>query len=566
MLSVSLGSRNSTLRHALIGTKRSLLTVYWLFAPRMVLELMIRHMVLFMIMFGIPPIIHCTIKPFCKFIRYHIYLRIVKGSAWVKKYTQIKRRYEESATYEEYEKYGLKLDELKGYGLWRNTTTSTLYSYQTIHSDLFELQRLIDESNDDKNTRQLMRFIQSRIRRNYCGITNPQLYSMTTIRTKQLIEAFIDKMCTSLQYISHSETLSLKDKTDFFETLRHGLGRTALCLSGGASIACAHIGVIVTLARKNLLPKIINGSSAGSFMAAIVCTTKYNRVEDLQLRLIQGVLGVRYYRDNDVQTLRKFICVPLARYWRSKSLLDSTMLRDHFREVFGELTFLEAYHKTGRILNISVTGCDRHISSLGLNYVTAPHVTVWSAVIASCGIPTVFQPHELYIKSPDTGVILPFSNGVQFCDGSLSNDLVMHTMTQFNVNHFIACQVNPHVVSFLFHSMASPVPLFGRLLVLFGKQLHHYLLTILENSPIEPPYINGLLTQTWTGDVTVVPDLSMNDLFGVLTNIRSDYQQRLSSRGSKATFKHMTRIHALCAIEFTIDQCLETINHRGAWD
>ena len=35
-----------------------------------------------------------------------------------------------------------------------------------------------------------------------------------------------------------------------------------------------------------------------------------------------------------------------------------------------------------------------------LKFLIAPHVVVWSAVIASCAIPFVFEPQELFIKNP----------------------------------------------------------------------------------------------------------------------------------------------------------------------
>ena len=53
---------------------------------------------------------------------------------------------------------------------------------------------------------------------------------------------------------------------------RAAYGRTALCLSGGATMGLYHFGVILGLARQGLLPRIISGTSAGSVVAAIVCT------------------------------------------------------------------------------------------------------------------------------------------------------------------------------------------------------------------------------------------------------------------------------------------------------
>ncbi|RHZ10626.1 hypothetical protein DYB26_016418, partial [Aphanomyces astaci] len=60
-----------------------------------------------------------------------------------------------------------------------------------------------------------------------------------------------------------------------------------------------------------------------------------------------------------------------------------------------------------------------------LNYLTAPNVLVWSASLASCAIPMVFSPVELYGKDQ--------------CD------LPMERLSElFNVNHFIVSQVNIH--------------------------------------------------------------------------------------------------------------------------
>jgi len=45
----------------------------------------------------------------------------------------------------------------------------------------------------------------------------------------------------------------------------------------------------------------------------------------------------------------------------------------------GNITFMEAYQRTGRILNISVVPEQSHAPSKLLNYVTAPDVLVASA-------------------------------------------------------------------------------------------------------------------------------------------------------------------------------------------
>jgi len=49
-------------------------------------------------------------------------------------------------------------------------------------------------------------------------------------------------------------------------------------LSGGASMAVYHLGVIKALYEQDLLPRIISGSSAGSIVAAIICTRPYEQI------------------------------------------------------------------------------------------------------------------------------------------------------------------------------------------------------------------------------------------------------------------------------------------------
>ena len=53
----------------------------------------------------------------------------------------------------------------------------------------------------------------------------------------------------------------------------------------------------------------------------------------------------------------------------------------------GPYTFQEAFDRTGRIINITVAPLNQYDPPRLLNYLTAPHVCVWSAVAASCALP-----------------------------------------------------------------------------------------------------------------------------------------------------------------------------------
>ena len=87
-----------------------------------------------------------------------------------------------------------------------------------------------------------------------------------------------------------------------------------------------------------------------------------------------------------------------------------------------------------------------------MNYLTAPNVVVWSAVVASCSIPGVFEKVDLFQKLPD-GSIIPYDPSrarIKYVDGSVASDLPMQRIAElFNVNTFIVSQVNPHVCPFV---------------------------------------------------------------------------------------------------------------------
>ena len=70
---------------------------------------------------------------------------------------------------------------------------------------------------------------------------------------------------------------------------------------------------------------------------------------------------------------------------------------------------------------------------------------IWSAAVASSAIPGVFRNVSLLAKN-HVGIIKPYSpEGLKFSDGSVENDLPTERLSElFNVNHFIASQVNIH--------------------------------------------------------------------------------------------------------------------------
>ena len=78
---------------------------------------------------------------------------------------------------------------------------------------------------------------------------------------------------------------------------------------------------------------------------------------------------------------------------------------EHFKacvyENLGDYTFQEAFDRTGRIINITVAPMNNYDPPRLLNYLTAPHICVWSAAAASCAVPGLFDPITLMV-TPST--------------------------------------------------------------------------------------------------------------------------------------------------------------------
>ena len=85
----------------------------------------------------------------------------------------------------------------------------------------------------------------------------------------------------------------------------------------------------------------------------------------------------------------------------------------------------------------------RQVESLMCNYLTTPQMLVWSACVASCAIPGVYEPVELMAKNRNGDTVPYFrSGGHKWTDGGLQEDLPQRRLSElFNVNQFIVSQV-----------------------------------------------------------------------------------------------------------------------------
>ena len=230
------------------------------------------------------------------------------------------------------------------------------------------------------------------------------------------------------------------------EETRHAFGRTALLLSGGATLAAFHLGVVKVLVDGNLLPRVLAGSSAGSIICAIIATKSREEIES--------------FFKNSLQTIRFFdrmggLMAIMRRVVQNGAIHEIRVLQRLMMDITQNMTFKEAFDRTGTVLGITVTSPRKNEPSRCLNYLTSPNVLIWSAVTASCAFPGLFEAQELMARDKN-GHVRPYhpplnrSSARRWRDGTLESDLPMMQLKElFNVNHFIVSQANPHIAPWL---------------------------------------------------------------------------------------------------------------------
>lgn len=200
------------------------------------------------------------------------------------------------------------------------------------------------------------------------------------------------------------------------------------------------------------------------------------------------------------------------------TIFKTETLKTYLRRSTGDLTFKEAYEKSGYILNITVTE-DSFNSSRLFNFLTTPNVLIWSACLASCAIPGMFPKVDLFLKTDDNRIVPynPPSTTMKYVDGSVAGDLPMQRMAEmFNVNTFIVSQVNPHVCPFVAVDNGSILDTkfakrFYRLTKGFiGNQIKHTLKQC-NLVGLLPSYVKGItdiIFQSYKGQITIVPSVT----------------------------------------------------------
>ncbi|MGJ8668357.1 MAG: DUF3336 domain-containing protein [Oceanococcus sp.] len=475
----------------------------------------------------------------------------------MRKDKQLQRDLDNALDYRSWRAAALELDELEGKADWRATDETRDYDFRLIRARLNELRLLREE----QRVAELVHALHEGLHGNLGGIASPTLYTHCRVGTKLLIEEYLHEVAICLNYLCDNDfdEFPIEEKIRFFKRTGSSFGRSALMLSGGATLGMFHIGVIKALFSEGVLPRVLSGSSAGSIIAGAVGTRTDEELKDV---FNPGGLYLDAFR---VFGLRNAM--------RNRSLMDQGQLWKCLQENMGDYTFEEAFERTRRIVGITVSPIEPHQQGRLLNYLTAPNVTVSRASLASCAIPGVFPPVMLQAKS-FKGELVGYMPSKRWQDGTLRSDLPMLRIARLhNVNHYIVSQTNPHVVPFLKDDRArntsGMVSLVGELArSSYGVYSKHIVETARHRMNPEGWWrvaekLMALTNQRFSGDVNIFPSQTPKKVLRMLTSPTEEDMRHFIHSGEKRTWPQVERIRNSTVISRTFEDCLQRMKDRG---
>jgi TAG lipase / steryl ester hydrolase / phospholipase A2 / LPA acyltransferase len=476
---------------------------------------------------------------------------------------------------EEWRAAAKELDVLEENEAWKLEDDSEDYDAAFIEARLKEL----DEARINCDITHMLYLVRTALSRDLGGMGNIQLYKHSHTGTKDLIERYINSALDTIKALVKMSAHCLpggigsKDILEQVVCARQAFGRSALLLSGGATFGMNHVGVLKALYEAHLLPRIISGASAGSIVCAVLCTRTDEEIPELLKAFPHGDLAVFEEEGKEDGLLDR-----IGRFLTQGAWIDMKHLVRVMKELLGDMTFQEAYNRTRRVLNICVSSASIYELPRLLNYVTSPNVMIWSAVAASCSVPLLFSAAYLLVKNPITGEHVPWNPTPQrWIDGSVDNDLPMTRLAEmFNVNFCIVSQTNPHVVPFLAKddatishaSQASSSTTSGDWLYTLtklakGEALHR--MQVLADLGIFPNLVTkarSVLSQKYSGDITILPEINYRDFPRMLKNPTSEFMVQACLCGERATWPKLSRIRNHCAIELELDNAVQQLRAR----
>lgn len=459
-----------------------------------------------------------------------------------------------ASSFEEWKALAKEHDRCSGREHWKKIDKTSLYDYASIRSRLERL-RYFRDNNDDIG---LLFSLNEGIHGNMGGMGKPVLYARAKFGTKQLVHDYVDGIRDALDHLAQldSESPNFLERLDFFRRASKCYGKSALMLSGGAVLGNFHIGVVKALVEQNLLPDVISGASAGSMIAGVLGTLTDDE--------LQGFLTA----DNLGKLLLAEVELANGRMSTASPRINHQLLKDKIAKLIPDITFQEAFERTGRHINISISPSDVHQTSRLLNAIASPNVYIRKAVLASCAVPGIYPPVMLEAKNVH-GHPQPYLATRRWIDGSVSDDLPAKRLSRlYGVNHFIVSQTNPIVLWAVRDTAMDNSGLGNAIRQLGGRSIKE--LSKIGNSVARKYFKNSprirrvtnivysVINQEYTGDINIIPRYRFFDPRKLLTELTPDELQFFIAEGERATWPKIEMIRASTTISRKLAEILET--------
>lgn len=418
--------------------------------------------------------------------------------------------------------------------------------------------------------------------RNIGGILNPRLYAKANAGTKLLIETYIEYVSASIKLYSEcpitpSMPVTPQDKLNLLHDTRMAYGRTVLVLQGGSIFGLCHLGVVKAMYQRTLLPRIIAGTGTGALMAAWVCV----HTDEELLHILHGdkidlsafaASSQRAAAETQgagvwlwLQTLYRRV----RRFMRLGLVLDPEVLEEAVRTNVGDMTFKEAYDSTQRILNITVSPSSPGSITL-LNYLTAPHVLIWSAALVSNANDRSKTSIRLMCKDA-TGAIVPYENAPSSTAPYRSHPITPQESPLsrlgelFNVDHFVISQARPYIAPFLYPTLRIFKTSFFAFFTRFILQECQLRLRQADILGILNPGIKRLLMDEIVPGpaLVLVPEIRLSDWARLLRNPTRAEIDHWIERGERSVWPNVVQLWVRLGVEFELEKGYQLVRrHR----
>ncbi|CCE65586.1 hypothetical protein TPHA_0L02350 [Tetrapisispora phaffii CBS 4417] len=422
--------------------------------------------ILYSILDHIPPVVWLVINVVNDIILFWCYkfINYVRPKSRIQ-YHEAVKSLEIASTYNDWCEKATVVDEITGSNLWRRNFFSRRYDFNSVLEQYSLLSKYL-ASNDLESIKEKFCTIGPCMLRNFAGIVDKRLFTKALMGTKLLIEQYQEHVIQGLDLLDKSST-----PTSYFQRCKLSLGTTALILKGGSMFGLFHLGVIKGLLSQNLMPNIISGSSMGACVASLFgCISNEELLNLLQEDKILNI--IKY----DIDLLRSSGYGNVEQHVNIGTLIQNLLHNGYSQDVYlfiqfvnkyivKEMTFEEAYQKTGKVFNIVIHPTDPSCPNL-LNYVTTPNMIIASAIYCSMGSGVILEDTKLLCKNLDNEVI-PFLGGeknikTKFLapeNANINDSYSPYTrLTElFNVNNFIVSLARPYLAPFVVNDLKHEI-------------------------------------------------------------------------------------------------------------